>query len=318
MTSLPVYPLRFAGRKPNSSDEDLGDAFRQRLIDRGMRFMEYTKITYGYYNGYSLDTNEEVDSDIIIDPEQVFSSPGQGDWRPVLENLIQSQPKENSRVVTPICSAVCCRCEEVYPEADIDILHNKECIASLKPKRRYIDPALIICPRPIHTYNLSVSSEGSRRGRGEFPTNDELVIMSYRVYGFILRLRKLGKLNIDCFAPIDSADRSNDSKGQRPGEQKTSVEHLILPHGHKEMVMSLTAQHFQDKVTRGSEINHRDIVRGKGKGLIILLHGAPGLGKTTTAGRYLRVTGILTVDSLQLAQLCQRVSQIISRSPYFK
>ena len=30
--------------------------------------------------------------------------------------------------------------------------------------------------------------------------------------------------------------------------------------------------------------NAYDIVRGKGKGLIVLLHGAPGVGKTSTAG----------------------------------
>lgn len=73
MTSLPVYPLRFADRKPNTGDEDMGETFRQRLIERGVRFMEYTKITHGYYNGYTLDTNEEVDSDVITDPEQAFS-----------------------------------------------------------------------------------------------------------------------------------------------------------------------------------------------------------------------------------------------------
>lgn len=106
--------------------------------------------------------------------------------------MIQSQPKGQSRVVTPTCSAVCCRGEEVYPDAEIDILRNKEYIASLKPKRRYIDPSLIICPRPIHTYNMSASTGGSRSSRDEFPTNSELVIMSYRVLGFILRLRKLG------------------------------------------------------------------------------------------------------------------------------
>jgi MoxR-like ATPase len=34
-----------------------------------------------------------------------------------------------------------------------------------------------------------------------------------------------------------------------------------------------------------------DIVRGKGKGLIILLHGAPGTGKTSTAETIAEATG---------------------------
>jgi flagellar biosynthesis GTPase FlhF len=67
------------------------------------------------------------------------------------------------------------------------------------------------------------------------------------------------------------------------------------------MVESLVTQHFLDKASSYDEDDEVDIVRGKGihtyllslskwlttsigKGLILLLHGAPGVGKTTTAG----------------------------------
>lgn len=59
-----------------------------------------------------------------------------------------------------------------------------------------------------------------------------------------------------------------------------------MPGKHKTMVSSLVHNHFHNKK---AEINDReashdsDIVRGKGKGLIVLLHGAPGVGKTSTA-----------------------------------
>ena len=61
---------------------------------------------------------------------------------------------------------------------------------------------------------------------------------------------------------------------------------LKLPKGHKAMVKSLVHNHFMNK---GAEAGNQDddyendIVRGKGKGLILLLHGAPGVGKTSTA-----------------------------------
>ena len=61
---------------------------------------------------------------------------------------------------------------------------------------------------------------------------------------------------------------------------------LILPSYHKTMVKSLVKNHFDNKVIglRDSVGNNTgDLVRGKGKGLIILLHGAPGVGKTSTA-----------------------------------
>jgi ATP-dependent Lon protease len=49
------------------------------------------------------------------------------------------------------------------------------------------------------------------------------------------------------------------------------------------MILSLIVQHFRDKGLAAIQDEHVDLVRGKGKGLVILLHGAPGVGKTTTA-----------------------------------
>lgn len=57
---------------------------------------------------------------------------------------------------------------------------------------------------------------------------------------------------------------------------------LVLPPGHKDIVRALVRTHAYK--AEGSEakaaINMQrefDIVKGKGKGLIILLHGAPGM-----------------------------------------
>ncbi|KAM5526609.1 hypothetical protein FOXYSP1_21009 [Fusarium oxysporum f. sp. phaseoli] len=59
---------------------------------------------------------------------------------------------------------------------------------------------------------------------------------------------------------------------------------LVLPGGHKEMVYSLVQSHFRSKNLGVAEAEMQaDLIRGKGKGLIVLLHGAPGVGKTSTA-----------------------------------
>ena len=61
---------------------------------------------------------------------------------------------------------------------------------------------------------------------------------------------------------------------------------LQLPMGHKRTISSLVGNHF---INRNADLDDleasydADLVRGKGKGLIILLHGAPGVGKTSTA-----------------------------------
>ena len=52
------------------------------------------------------------------------------------------------------------------------------------------------------------------------------------------------------------------------------------------MVKSLVYNHFNDKATelhKPVTAYDSDLVSGKGKGLIVLLHGAPGVGKTSTA-----------------------------------
>ncbi|KAJ8110742.1 hypothetical protein OPT61_g6491 [Boeremia exigua] len=61
---------------------------------------------------------------------------------------------------------------------------------------------------------------------------------------------------------------------------------LELPPGHKTMLRAQIRTHFLRKQLRESQTTQStdiDLVRGKGLGLIILLHGAPGVGKTSTA-----------------------------------
>lgn len=62
---------------------------------------------------------------------------------------------------------------------------------------------------------------------------------------------------------------------------------LVLPAGHTDVIEALIkTRKTPGKGNPGRETFTADIVKGKGKGLIILLHGAPGVGKTSTAGGY--------------------------------
>lgn len=67
---------------------------------------------------------------------------------------------------------------------------------------------------------------------------------------------------------------------------------LLLPAYQKEMVHALVKVHADQK------LHFDDVIRGKGKGMIFLLHGTPGVGKTLTAG-----TG-----SIQFLHLCSNRS----------
>lgn len=58
---------------------------------------------------------------------------------------------------------------------------------------------------------------------------------------------------------------------------KKAFERLVLDAKSKELINALVSVHILAKKTA-------DIISGKGNGLIILLHGSPGVGKTLTAG----------------------------------
>lgn len=63
-----------------------------------------------------------------------------------------------------------------------------------------------------------------------------------------------------------------------------SFEQLVLPLEHKSIVQGLVETHSRPEKTEDMDNAYReDLVRGKGKGVILLLHGVPGVGKTSTA-----------------------------------
>lgn len=59
---------------------------------------------------------------------------------------------------------------------------------------------------------------------------------------------------------------------------KDAFINLILPQETKTMLSSLVQLH------KDQALQFDDLILGKGKGVIILLHGVPGVGKTLTAG----------------------------------
>jgi hypothetical protein len=57
-----------------------------------------------------------------------------------------------------------------------------------------------------------------------------------------------------------------------------AFERLLLPQEQKDMIYSLVEVHTNN------DLSFDDVIKGKGKGMVFLLHGVPGVGKTLTAG----------------------------------
>lgn len=59
---------------------------------------------------------------------------------------------------------------------------------------------------------------------------------------------------------------------------KKAFNRLVLDDQMKDLIRALVS-------TQASTKRTNDIIQGKGNGLILLLHGSPGVGKTLTAER---------------------------------
>ncbi|KAI1128300.1 P-loop containing nucleoside triphosphate hydrolase protein [Nemania abortiva] len=99
-------------------------------------------------------------------------------------------------------------------------------------------------------------------------SDERLMLLPNLVWAFYFRGRKWHALDINMISDVIYS--------QDP------FDYLILPDGHKSIITSLVSTHEPQKSTQSDRPNN-DLAVGRGKGLIMLYHGAPGVGKTSTA-----------------------------------
>lgn len=136
-------------------------------------------------------------------------------------------------------------------------------------------------------------AERNRASAEHLLLDDERLFCTWPlVCGFSFRLKKWGEFFIDAVSPVQWDNESFDK--------------LVLPDDHRRLVSALVTQVADESVTMGvrrSAAGHKasssaaagkrqvvrqaprqsDIVANKGRGCVVLLHGPPGTGKTTTA-----------------------------------
>ncbi|KAK8112661.1 hypothetical protein PG984_013187 [Apiospora sp. TS-2023a] len=109
-----------------------------------------------------------------------------------------------------------------------------------------------------------------------------LQLMPRGIIGYVFRLRRWCRLEIDLLKDIDQGREARDS----------SFDDLVIPESYRDMLVGLVENHAskhqrrqarQVNASMGLGNTQIDLVRGKGQGLIVLLHGPPGSGKTSTA-----------------------------------
>lgn len=106
-------------------------------------------------------------------------------------------------------------------------------------------------------------------------TPEHRVLLPSKVHGFVLRTRKWATFDIDLISHPDYI---------------SGWPQLVIDEDNKKTVLALVDNHERpgpegDMPARQNDhvLSSVDLVQGKGRGLIILLHGEPGVGKTSTA-----------------------------------
>ena len=263
ITSLDVFPFKFVKNYEKK---------RNDLREQGLKFMQFTKPTHQLYTGptltyhpsgdqcYPAERSENIDGHVIVD----FKEAARSDSRWLLNLFLPDVPEQDELESTESYPLSIWKgnltqpleeIEFVYDDNDVDDILRKEHIATDK-----------------FLTNFENRLSDDQMDGSEFE-DSELILLPNRVCAFILQRRSFALLRLDKLRPVQA--------------QAQSWTDLKLPQGHKKMVQAQVKTHFQDKKARiaASEDwkDGYDLVRGKGQGLIILLHGVPGVGKTSTA-----------------------------------
>lgn len=112
-------------------------------------------------------------------------------------------------------------------------------------------------------------------GAKNVPEGDDLALLPRRVFIYSLKHSLFAPVDVNLMKDIDY--------------REDGFSRLQLPEGHKKMVESAVQSHLRrKKIERILESGNahlvtQDFIRDKGRGLIIMLHGEPGVGKTATA-----------------------------------
>ncbi|KAN0108850.1 hypothetical protein V8E51_008592 [Hyaloscypha variabilis] len=246
ITSLPVYPIKF-----HSSFESL----RLSLLAQGTLYLELTKDSYAHklLVGKTLDEPvEEIDAQVIVDMTLAINK--NPEWNPELKisesDLTQADHRE-THIPTfchhhPKYNEGCCGSDVTYKDLDWD----ESRFSSFFRDHRHA-----LAHRKAHEI-----------------TGDDIMLLPFSAHGFVLRSRRWITLRISDLSEVKYESTFND---------------LVLPQQHKDTVKALVQDHAKSSAQNAAATSKvgaaMDLVRGKGKGLIILLHGEPGVGKTSTA-----------------------------------
>lgn len=317
IASLPVFPLRYL---ENSTD------VMTKLIARGKKLMKCIADRHLQCTGWSLDHDppgmqledvfqgeprdmkpQYIDGPCIIDFEETLNtcpdwSPDfrppdfhTGRWAAFLDHFDVMRWSDYSR--------------KESKSQEIDVVQSLNGIDMLQ-RRKAIEGDKFLASVKRRRFGQSSEQTCHVERLGD----EELVLLPKRLFAYALRERMFLALNVDLVSPVPV--------------QNHVFEQLKIPKTMKDLLRSVVIEHFEKKrlektMDAGvSGFMTQDSIGGKGKGLTLLLHGVPGVGKTATAEAislehrkplFTLTPGDLGTDSSNLTRFLRHYFRLASR-----
>lgn len=303
ITGLATYPLQY-----HKDPEGL----KKQLIERGKKFVAMQGMNYRFHKGLAFQKKKKavakvnINGRIMVDPA-IF--------RRINPNYPISliKPKESEDLISDgECSSCCQSSDEESEQAGGGPLHpnEEEKEPGERTKLKIIkdkndDPQLVVVPvdedgQEIKTEKLDKLANDTGEGTKQEFAEEELLIASPVVLGFAFSEKLWLEFSLSGVKDIEW--------------NEGAFESLVLPPNQKSIVKALVSSH---KFHAAETID--DVVQGKGKGLVFVLHGPPGVGKTLTGegiAEFLRCplyavsAGELGTDTRYLEHELQKIMDI--------
>lgn len=267
VTELPAYPISYL------EDEQV---LVQAQAD-GETYVSLIERRFGFYSGWTqtvdpmgaplmensrggrLVSPEHIESDILVDFQETFNA--LPNWRPWFYQGVDGNWK--------------------YSNRGSNVARSKEPFLYWDEMGR---PTYDQYDREFEgdeTERVEAQIFLNRDSLGQFrrsttkpPTGTFLALLPRRFFGYAVLERKFVQLSTRF---VRSADLEATDK---------AFEKLEINRSYKQLILALVKSHFDKIETERKtnvEIETQDLIRGKGKGVVILLHGVPGVDKTATA-----------------------------------
>ncbi|KAI8716897.1 AAA domain-containing protein [Fusarium sp. LHS14.1] len=272
VTKLELYPTRF------EKDYEITIS---RMVESGKKFQDLllSSETAVQHDGWTLThdpvgeqlddedgktTAEYVDSDVIIDFHEAYQT--NPSWRPNFSYFIK--PTFESETTYDEFAIIQWSGPDRSKQTgkSTEIVLSFDDVNSLQSSK-FLDVDNFIGDPDARPTEIR---QARRRLYGE-----DLALLPSRMFVYSLRNRKFINADVQNLKSIEVVlDPFGDLKIEEP---------------HKRLIRSVVQDHFDKKSVqrqlRAQDIEplEQDFIRGKGKGLVIMLHGAPGVGKTATA-----------------------------------